>query len=85
MMLNDVQENLESLDELQTCRGTICLDFYLLKRAMAKFRDALLPTSDDYYTENEQKLREIQGKIEKSTPHIPSSPCSCKTFCKIKT
>ena len=60
-MLNDVQDNLESLDELQTCRGTICMDFYMLKRAMAKFRNALLSGSDGHYQENEDKLKEILG------------------------
>jgi len=77
MMLNDVQENLESLDELQTCRGTICIDFYMLKRAMAKFRDALLPTGDDYHRENEEKLREIQGNRKKCITVVSIYYFSC--------
>ena len=62
MMVNDLMDNLESLDELQTCRGTICIDYYMLKRATAKFRDALLSSDDRYQRENEEKLREMLGK-----------------------
>lgn len=62
MMINDMQDNLESLDELETCRGTISIDYYMLKRAVAKFRDALASNNDRYYCDNEDKLREILGK-----------------------
>ena len=61
MMLNDLQDNLEALDELQTCRGTICIDYYMLKRAVGKFRNAILLDCDDYYQENEKNLKEMIG------------------------
>ena len=66
MIFNDIQDNLESLDELQTCRGTIYVDYYMLKRAMATFRDALVPTTDAYQQENERKLKEMLGRINYS-------------------
>ncbi|XP_076799677.1 uncharacterized protein LOC143444357 [Clavelina lepadiformis] len=61
MMMSDIQDTLESLDEMETCRGTVFINYHMLKRAIVKFRDAIMLKSDFYHQDNDEKLREILG------------------------
>lgn len=70
-MTEDICETLDTFDGLQTVRGTILLDYTMLKRVTSKIREAIVMKSDFYYQDNDEYLQEILGKrhSELSTRH----------------
>ncbi|XP_002128428.3 uncharacterized protein LOC100182559 isoform X1 [Ciona intestinalis] len=60
-MMRDLSDSLESLDQLETCRGTLTLDAHTLRRAISNFQDVLVVDNDGYYNEHNRRLQEILG------------------------
>nr|XP_039255540.1 uncharacterized protein LOC120332373 isoform X1 [Styela clava] len=61
-MIEDLQENIESFDEFQTCRGTIIVDRPYVNRAISELRQSLTIRSDFYQQDQQEQLAEILGK-----------------------
>lgn len=60
--MDDTKETIESFDQLETCRGTIMVDFTLVERAFKDFRHNLKIASDFYNQDQQEQLDRMLGK-----------------------
>ena len=62
MAMSDLHDTLATLNQLETCRGTILIDSNMMKRAISKLQDSIMINTDSYHQDNQEKLAELLGK-----------------------